>query len=85
MLSVYSVAQSYLTLCDPLDCGLPRSSVHGILSARTLEWVAILFPRRSSQRRDGTQVSCIADSFFTVLATREVLKPQNLSSWGFLI
>ena len=35
------VAQSYLTLCDLIDCGLPDSSVHGILRARILEWVAI--------------------------------------------
>ena len=36
-----SVAQSCLTLCDPLDYSLPGSSVHGILQARVLEWVAI--------------------------------------------
>ena len=46
------VAQLYLTLCDPMDCGLPGSSVHGILLARILEWVAILFSRGSSQPRD---------------------------------
>ena len=38
------VAQSCLTLCDPVDCNLPGSSVHGILQARILEWVAISFP-----------------------------------------
>ena len=38
------VTQSYLTLCDPMDCSLPGSSVHGISQARTLEWVAISFP-----------------------------------------
>ena len=37
------VAQSCLTLCDPMDCSPPGSSVHGILQARILEWVAILF------------------------------------------
>ena len=37
------VAQSCLTLCDPMDCGLPGSSVHGISQARILEWVAIIF------------------------------------------
>ena len=36
------VAQSCPTLCDPVDCGLPGSSVHGILQAGVLEWVAIL-------------------------------------------
>ena len=39
------VAQSYLTLCDPMDCSLPGSPVHGILQARILEWVAISFSR----------------------------------------
>ena len=41
-------AQSCLTLCDPMDCSLPGSSNHGIFQARTLEWVAISFSRRSS-------------------------------------
>ena len=51
------VAQSCLTLCDPMDCNLPGSSVHGILQARILEWVAISFSRGSSQPRDQTQGS----------------------------
>ena len=59
-------AQSYLTLCDPVDCSPPVSSVHGILQARILEWVAIPFSRGSSQPRDRTQVSRIAGGFFTV-------------------
>ena len=42
------VVQSCPTLCDPMDCSLPNSSVHGILQARTLEWVAIPFTRVSS-------------------------------------
>ena len=45
------MAQSCLTLCDPVDCSLPGSSVHGILQARTLEWVAISFSRGSSWPR----------------------------------
>ena len=45
--------QSYLTLCDPVDCSPPGSSVHGILQARTLEWVAISFSRRTSQPSDS--------------------------------
>ena len=49
------VAQSCPTHCDPMDCGLPGSSVHGILQARVLEWVAIPF-RGSTQPRDHTQV-----------------------------
>ena len=44
--------QSYLTLCDPMDCSPPGSSVHGILQARILEWVAMPFSRESSQPRD---------------------------------
>ena len=65
------VAQSCLTLCDSLDCSPPGSSVHGILQARMLEWVAIPFSRRSSWPRDQTQVSHIAGRFFTIWATRE--------------
>ena len=44
------------TVCDPMDCSLPGSSVHGILQARILEWVAIPFLRGSSQPRSRTQV-----------------------------
>ena len=54
------------TLCEPMDSSLPGSSVHGILQARVLEWVAIPFSRRSSQPRDATRVSRMADRFFTV-------------------
>ena len=56
-----------LTLCDPMDY-----TVHGILQARILEWVAFPFSRGSSQPRDQTQVSHIAGGFFTSRATREV-------------
>ena len=45
------VAQLCLTLCDPMDCSLPSSFVHGILQARILEWVAISFFKESSQPR----------------------------------
>ena len=65
------VFQSCLTLCDPVDYSLPGSSVHGILQARILEWVAISFSRGSSQPRDQTQVSCIVGRFFIVWATRD--------------
>ena len=51
------VTQSYLTLCNPMDCSPPCFSVHGILQARILEWVAIPFFSRSSRPRDWTQVS----------------------------
>ena len=65
-----SVTQSYLTLWS-MDCSPPGSSVHRILQARILEWVAILFSRGSSQPRDGTQVSCIAGRVFTIWTTKE--------------
>ena len=65
------VTQSCPILCDPMDCNLPGSSVHGIFQARALEWVAISFSRGSSQPRAQTQVSCIAGRHFTVWVTRE--------------
>ena len=60
------VAQSCLTLCDPVDCSLPGSSVDGILQARILEWVAISFSRGSSRPRDRTQVSRIGGRRFNL-------------------
>ena len=60
------VTQSRLILCDPMDY-----TVHGILQARILEWVAFPFCRGSSQPKDRTQVSLIAGGFFTSWATRE--------------
>ena len=54
------VTQSCPTLCNPMDCSLPGSSVHGILQARILEWVAISFSRVSSWPSDQSQVSRIA-------------------------
>ena len=69
--SLKGVAQSSPALCDPMDCSLPGSSVHGIPQARTLEWTAIPFSRGSSQPRDWTQVFCTAGGFFKVWATRE--------------
>ena len=53
-------------LGDPMDCSPQGSSVHGILQARILEWVAMPSSRRSSQPRDRTWVSYIAGRFFTV-------------------
>ena len=71
---IYSVcvcvcAQSCLTLCSSRDCSSPGSSIHGILQARILEWVAIPFSRGSSQPRDWNRVSCIAGKFFTIWTT----------------
>ena len=64
-------AQSRATLCDPLDCSLPGSCIHGISLARVLEWVVIPFSRGSSWPGDRTQVSCIVGRRFIVWATRE--------------
>ena len=62
------VSQSCPTLCDPMDCSPPGSSIHGILQARILEWVAISFSRGSSRTRDQTQVSRIAGRHFKTLS-----------------
>ena len=68
---VCEVAQSCLTLCNPMDCSLPGSSVHGIFQAIVLEWTAISFSKGSSQLRDQTQVSRIEGRRFNLWATRE--------------
>ena len=60
------VAQSCPFLCNPMDCSPPGSSIHGILQARILKWVAISFSRGSSQPRDQTQVSRIAGRRFNL-------------------
>ena len=65
------VAQSCPTLCDPMDCSPPGSSVRGIFQARVLEWVAISFSRGFSRPRDWTRVSCTAGRCITFWATRE--------------
>ena len=61
------VAQSCPTLCDPVDCNVLGFSVHGILQARILEWIAISFSRGSSQPRDRIQVSHIGGRRFNLL------------------
>ena len=75
--SLVSVTQLCLTLCDPMDCSLPGSSVHGIFQARILEWVAISYSRGSSQPRDWTRVSCTACRLFTFWTTK--VKWKSLS------
>ena len=55
MLSRFSCVQ----LCDPMDCSPPGTSVHGILQARILDWVAISFSGVSSRHRDGSRVSYV--------------------------
>ena len=74
------IAKSYLTLYSSTDCNIPGSSVHGILQARILEWVAMPSSRGSSQSRDGTRVSCIDRQIIFCWVTREeelILIPKN--------
>ena len=68
------VTQSCSTFCDPMDSSLPGSSVHGILQARILEWIAMPSSRGSSQPRDQTQVSHVA---VTSLPSEPPGKPKN--------
>ena len=68
------VTQPCLTLCDPMECSPPASSVHGILQARILEWVPISFSRGFSQPTDQTQLSCIAG---------KQLKQENVDSHAY--
>ena len=83
---VVSVSVAHVQLfATPMDCSPPGASVHGILQARTLEWIAIAFSRGSSQPRDWTQVCCPAGRFFTIWATGKPgsqVWPQNLSGPG---
>ena len=79
------VAQLSPTLCDPMDCSPPGSSIHGILQARVLEWVAISFSRGSSQPMDRTPVSHTTGRLFTVWATGEALVIQwMLAIWSLV-
>ena len=81
------VSQSCPTLCDPMDCSLPGSSIHGIFQARILEWVTISFSRRSSQLRDWTWVCHIVGRCFTFWATREAeqtaIWPSKSHCWAY--
>ena len=81
---VSEVAQSCPTLCNPMDCSLPGSSLHGILQARVLEWVAISFSRGSSWPRDWTQVSRIPGKRFNLWATREAHQYIILSNLKYI-
>ena len=71
------VNKSCLTLCDPTDCSLPGSSVHGISQTKLLEWVAISFSRTSSQSRDRTRISCMGRRILYHWATREAPPPLH--------
>ena len=68
---IYHSAQSFLTLCDPVDCSLPRSSARGIFQARILERVAISSSRGSSRCSDQTRISCIGTQILYHRATWE--------------
>ena len=71
------VAQSCPNFCNPMDCSLSGSSLHGIFQARMLEWVAIPFSRGSSQPKDRTRVSHIAGRFFAIWATKKAQLPGD--------
>ena len=75
------VAQSCPTLCNPMGY-----TVHGILQARILEWVAVFFSRGSSWPRNQSQVSCMEGEYFTSWATSEAWDLlwifTNITSWG---
>ena len=68
--------QSSLTLCDPVDCSLPGSSVHEISQARILEWIAIAFSRGSSLAGIEPVSPALAGRFFT---TEPPLKPTGVN------
>ena len=84
-LAVVLVTQSCPTLCYLTDCSPPGCSVHGILQARLLEWVAIPCSRGSSWARDRTQISWIAGRFVTIWATgkswQSVWVPMSWRIW----
>ena len=67
---IVKVARSCPTVCNPLDCSLPVSSVHGISQERIMEWDSISFSRGSSWPRDQTWVSCLGGRFFTIWTIR---------------
>ena len=68
-----------------MDYSQPDSSVHDILQARIVEWVAVPFSRGSSQLRDRTQVAHIAGGFFTIWATREYLAPFKKNNFDWYV
>ena len=80
--------QSCLTPCNPTDCNLPGSSIHGILQARILEWVAMPYSRGSSRPRDWTCISCLLHwqgRFFTTFPAppgkpKETITKRNIGS-----
>ena len=89
---VYAHTQEWLTLCDPVDCSPPGSSVHGIFQARILEWVAISYSMGCSQPRDQTcisSVSCIGRQILYHWATWEAWdlsrRSKNWCCWTVVL
>ena len=78
------VAKSCPTLCNPMDCSPPGSSVHGISQARVLEWVAMPSPGASSQARDQTRISCLGILYHCASWEAPMLgcSTQKGASWG---
>ena len=81
---VHAVSQSCPTLCDPMDCSLPGSCIHGMLQARILEWVTISYSRGSSPPRDRTCVPYIAGVFFTAEPPGKPWKIRTLTTRAFV-
>ena len=77
--------QSCPALCDPVDCSLPGSSVHGILQARILKWVDMPSSSGSSPSRNQTHVSCISGGFFTTEPLGTPYLYLNLESSSFTL
>ena len=73
------------TLCDPMDCSLPGSSVHGIFKGRVLKWVAISFSKGSSRPRDQARVSWVVGRCFYYLShqgnLKQVLSLKKKEKW----
>ena len=79
------VVQLCPTLCSPMDCSLPGSSLHGIFQARVLEWVAISFSRGPSRPTDRTLVSHIVGRRFYCLRLIRVKSARPWSAWMSLL
>ena len=82
LLPACSSLQPCPTLCDPMNCSLPGSSVHGILQARILEWVAMSFSRWSSWPRDWPSVFCLLHWQVGSLTTSATWNAPNLQTLG---
>ena len=72
------LTQSFPTLCDPIDCSLSDSSVHGIFQAKILEWVAIFFSRRFPGHRDWTMSPALAGILYHWTTWEACIKPWKL-------